>query len=76
MATETLTPAIGMPATIFYGSDSYAAEVIAVTKSGKTITLRQGGTTMKARLTKRGWRAEGLLSVALGYARDYRDPHV
>lgn len=39
--STTTTPTVGMPATVSFGSDSYPYEVVAVTASGHTITLRE-----------------------------------
>ena len=44
--TNTTVPTVGMGATIYGYSDSHAATVVAVSKSGKRVTLRRDKATL------------------------------
>jgi len=48
MTDTIIVPAIGMPATIAIGSDCYPATVIAISKSGRRITLQAATATPTA----------------------------
>ena len=82
MHTTTLKPKVGMPVTINIGSDTYAAEVVRVTPSLKSVWVEylpvSGAEPMKFMLKKSGtYRdAGGCRSLTLGVAKDYRDPSI
>lgn len=73
------TPVVGMPATYSIGSDSYAAEVVSVSKSGHKIEARVGRGSKAETFTRRKNGAYVLAGttyghLTLGMAREYRDP--
>lgn len=75
-------PEVGMPATIFIGSDSYATEVVAITyfkegkRAGEVKEIHTTHRDLVFRLNKWGsYRANEHYGLGLGFARDYRDPH-
>lgn len=74
-------PYIGMPATVYIGSDSYATEVIEITyfkegkRAGEVKTIITGHRDLVFRLNKWGrYRANEHFGLGLGRAIDYRDP--
>jgi hypothetical protein len=75
---EMVAPAVGVPATIYVGSDSYAATVTAVSASGHRVTLSNtiGGSETATLRPDGAYRLLGRRGglVAFGFARDYRDP--
>lgn len=77
---------VGMPATMYIGSDSYATEITAVNyfKSGnragqvKSVEIKwfDGIKKFTAKIWEHGVSfSSEYYSLGLGYATDYRDPH-
>lgn len=77
---ELHAPSVGCEATYGIGSDSYAGRIVKVSPSGKKIAFAHEGSevaSFEATLRSNGrFRPVGSDSgyVAIGYARDYRDP--
>lgn len=65
---------LGLPATISIGSDSYAARVVKTTAKTITAAYDHSGKQMTFRATKHGWTYRKHHHLAVGFARDYRDP--
>lgn len=75
-----IKPEINMLATVCVGSDRYAAKVIRISKTGKTIWIAydyKPSVTAKATYRRGQWREHGDgygKVIVLGQAVDYRDP--
>lgn len=72
-------PVAGTPATVRIGSDRYAAQIVAVSKTGAKIVVEyttdgHKGERVVFHRNGRGLYQAGAYRLAIGEAVDYRDP--
>lgn len=77
VALNPRRPVVGELATYCIGSDRYAGEVVAVSKSGHKLTFRRRGTRSDRdfyRQANGDYGSRDCGTIGLGYADDYLDP--
>ncbi len=82
LASNFVTPVVGLPVTVNVGSDRYGAEITKVSPTGAYIEIKYDPTHAGVVRTERANRSKtrpvylvgGRSTVNLGYSAPYRDP--